>query len=417
MERGKTRRIIAGLFASMLPIIAAAQTDVLKLRINGNNYSDETIIRFVNGATDNFDGSYDAWKMFSGNPQVPSLYTQIDSLSPLSINALPPLDQKRSVDVYAAVGAAGAYTITPSELAPFQAGLCIMLEDMTSGNYYDMRAGATPSFQLAAGNNNGQPRFRLHFTLPVMFTVSPATCSGNADGEVILAKPGCSGWNYSISDNEGNIIAGNASASYADTVSGLAAGTYTVTAMSPAGCPESSVFTVNAPGPMSPVITCDTLRYLSQASIQFDAVAQGAATYSWDFGDGSPVSAQASVMHTYAADGNYTVMLTVSNGSCTETIARSITVLPDPVVTAIGNTGSSALVMLMEGNTVTVDNIPGEGMSLSVYNMLGQEVAGGRLEGNSGKASMRLGIPGGNYIVSLAGSGQQLHRKVFITGE
>lgn len=45
-------------------------------------------------------------------------------------------------------------------------------------------------------------------------------------------------------------------------------------------------------------------------------------TFSWDFGDGSPSNTGASVSHTYAADGIYTVVLTI-NG--TTTVSRTVT--------------------------------------------------------------------------------------------
>lgn len=414
--RKKIYTITAALL-SLLPCIASAQTDVLKLRINGNAYSDETIVRFVSGATDLFDGDYDAWKLFSSNPQVPSLYTRIDSVSPLSINAMPPLIHKRTIGIYVNIGVAGAYSITPFELAPFQQGVCIMLEDVADGSYYDMRAGLTPSFILPAGNNNGQPRFMLHINLPVAFIVSPATCYGKDDGEVILSKPGSSGWFYSLTDSVGNIIASAPVVNDADTVSALPAGTYNVTANTSYGCSESSSFIVSEPASMNPNIMSDTVRYLSQASIQFDAVAQGATGFSWDFGDGSPVSGQASTVHTYTAVGNYNVVLTVSDGNCDESVTRTVTILADPVITSAGEEEGSSPVIIPAGNIVTIENLEGRKIHFSVYNMLGQRVDERWLEGNNGKVSVRLDIPAGQYVVVVSGSRQQLSRKAFIPAE
>ena len=50
-----------------------------------------------------------------------------------------------------------------------------------------------------------------------------------------------------------------------------------------------------------------------------------ALTYSWDFGDGTGTSTEASPVYTYAANGSYTVTLTVNDGTndstpATETI-------------------------------------------------------------------------------------------------
>lgn len=56
----------------------------------------------------------------------------------------------------------------------------------------------------------------------------------------------------------------------------------------------------------------------------FDASAStGATNYSWNFGDGV-TAAGVTTAHQYASDGNYTVTLTVSNGSDTDSSSQSI---------------------------------------------------------------------------------------------
>jgi gliding motility-associated-like protein len=52
--------------------------------------------------------------------------------------------------------------------------------------------------------------------------------------------------------------------------------------------------------------------------------------WSWNFGDGSPVTTQASPVHTYNLSGTYNVILTVSTANCsnTDTIPVTVNVLP-----------------------------------------------------------------------------------------
>jgi PKD repeat protein len=61
-------------------------------------------------------------------------------------------------------------------------------------------------------------------------------------------------------------------------------------------------------------------------------------TYQWDFGDGTPIVADATPDHTYAHAGTYTVTLTVSNGTLTATVSTTATIAqaPAPIARAGG---------------------------------------------------------------------------------
>ncbi len=54
-----------------------------------------------------------------------------------------------------------------------------------------------------------------------------------------------------------------------------------------------------------------------------------AATFVWNFGDGSPVSALGNPTHTYAALGTYTVSLTVTDGACSNTINQVVRIVDE----------------------------------------------------------------------------------------
>lgn len=64
------------------------------------------------------------------------------------------------------------------------------------------------------------------------------------------------------------------------------------------------------------------------ATIDFLDFSIGADTYAWDFGDGSPISTQASPTHTYTAEGTYPLELIVNNLStgCADTISSTVRV-------------------------------------------------------------------------------------------
>lgn len=157
-----------------------AINDALKVKISGNNYSDETVIRFIQGATPQFDGNYDAWKLFSSNPNVPSLYTRIDSASALSINAYPVLDTAYSFPLYTKIPVTGVYSFKSFELGSFAQGVTILMEDLKTAIFYNLRDTATIySFNLSASTLSTPARFVIHFS-PALTTSISNQSSSNA---------------------------------------------------------------------------------------------------------------------------------------------------------------------------------------------------------------------------------------------
>lgn len=90
-----------------------------------------------------------------------------------------------------------------------------------------------------------------------------------------------------------------------------ASGTMTV------GSPTSANFTVNSVCQSNAVVPNNT-------SVL-------ANTYSWNFGDGSPLDANQNPTHNYSTDGIYTITLIASsNGACADTITQTVNIFPMP---------------------------------------------------------------------------------------
>ena len=111
-------------------------------------------------------------------------------------------------------------------------------------------------------------------------------------------------------------------------------GSYTVTVDS-AGCTATSdPVVVN-------VLTGPTAAFTSTttgSTVDFtDLSTGGVISWDWDFGDGNNSTLQ-NPSHTYGANGSFTVLLTVDDGSCTDTVSQIVTisgiVLPDSCAAA-----------------------------------------------------------------------------------
>lgn len=84
----------------------------------------------------------------------------------------------------------------------------------------------------------------------------------------------------------------------------------------------------------------------------------GATTYTWDFGDGTPVSSGEKPIHTYGRPGVYQLKLTASNGFCEDTQIQRISIASPPRAAFLSDvtTGCNQL-------TVTFQNLSVNGIS------------------------------------------------------
>lgn len=60
--------------------------------------------------------------------------------------------------------------------------------------------------------------------------------------------------------------------------------------------------------------------------IDYSSADPAVTTYTWDFGDGSPLSTARFPIHTYGIPGTYNVCLSIMNSACADTICQSIVV-------------------------------------------------------------------------------------------
>ena len=93
---------------------------------------------------------------------------------------------------------------------------------------------------------------------------------------------------------------------------------FTVTATDTYGCTGSRACTVAVTDPLAASALASSQVGVEPMTVQFTGSATGGCglpyTYSWDFGDGSPLSADQNPSHTFT-EGTYTVTLSVTAGA------------------------------------------------------------------------------------------------------
>lgn len=127
-------------------------SNYVKLKVSGTGYTDETVVRFVDSATDGFDGQWDAYKL-SSMEELPEIFS-LSGETEMAINALPSTE---SVQLGFRGQPGEYYTFEATELSDLP---YVILEDKLTGISTDLsETGYTFSYQPDAGT-----RFILHFT-------------------------------------------------------------------------------------------------------------------------------------------------------------------------------------------------------------------------------------------------------------
>jgi PKD repeat protein len=322
--------------------------NAFKFKITGNGYSDETIIRLLNGASVNYDGNYDAWKFFSLFSAVPSLYTQISAGQELSVNALPEFSKDTSITIYTNIPASGSYSLNIEELFPLTSNYKVSLTDVSSNTHY--RILGDTSFIFTFNIQQNSPTFTFNISTLTTSTVVDETCFGMNDGELIINNPGSTNWDISILDSNNNTILNSTSNASLNNFNNLTPGHYSAK-VSSKGIIDNINFSISsAPNLIADFSIDKDTAYLSNGGIvNLSNNSQYAKDYTWDFDDGV-TSSNTSPSHTYTATGTYDITLLAQNTNCTTQTTKQIIVLPSSSLsTSIDNIAQNTLKVINQG--------------------------------------------------------------------
>lgn len=371
----------------------------LRLHITSgiNTFSDEAAIIFHEG-TPGLDAN-DVQKFVLAAPTAPQIATLAPTGTMIAINAHGSIAQGLSIPVSVNAGVTGQYTITLTEQGDL--GLtCITLEDLVTGAIAPMNNGASYTFQLDAAADASVARFMIHATAPALLYAEDATCGGTPNGEATIVVQG-GPHDITWYNGDGDVLLAQMGiAEGVATITGLDAGTYTVSVSAGACAALTSEFSINAPfvleaqadamnascadaadgtidllplggvapysflwndatgtttedliaspglyavtitdangciwvsegiaigsnGPVASIMGAPET-VLVNTPVNFES---GSATgeYFWSFGDGASSSEQ-NPTHTYTVPGTYTVVLSVTDGLCSDVTTADITV-------------------------------------------------------------------------------------------
>ncbi|MFP4470791.1 MAG: T9SS type A sorting domain-containing protein [Bacteroidales bacterium] len=133
---------------------------VVLLEANADGFSDQTIVRFLAEATEDFDRGLDAYKPGGRHGRVPQIGTRAGN-SLLAVNSLPEITDGLKVDVDFRCGKSGYYQLLASDKSRLDAAGQVYLEDRIENRFIYFDKGTAYHFYHDCWND--PERFCLHF--------------------------------------------------------------------------------------------------------------------------------------------------------------------------------------------------------------------------------------------------------------
>ncbi|MBL0047186.1 MAG: PKD domain-containing protein [Bacteroidetes bacterium] len=153
-------------------------------------------------------------------------------------------------------------------------------------------------------------------------------------------------------------------------------------------------------------------------TVNFTNTSTGASTYSWDFGDGSPIETTENPSHTFSAVGTYNVSLTVSNNAgCSAPQTSTVQIVVDDVtgVNAVAAAESVTLTKNEQGLLANYNFKNATKIKVNVYDALGKQVGITQtiVAQNAGKSRIEMPeLAKGIYTIELVFDAKKVSRKM-----
>ncbi len=297
----------------------------LSIEATNSDGKDEAIIRFESNATNSFDGVFDALKMQSVNPLLPSISTLLNDSVEFSINQLP--KQEISIPLKVTCGASGVHQIRFNGVSNFSNSSCILLEDLFTGLIYDLRTNN--SISVSISDTTTIARFLIKFGAETVTSIVNASCNGLSDGTAVITKNSPNPFAVTWKDDQNNIISTQTTVLDSDSIHNIPAGIYFIeTIDNVCGHLYDSVV-VDEPLQIVADFTSssDTIDLASGGHVKFTSQSSNANYYNWDFGDFN-YSTKQNHTHQYTQAGVFNVAhIAYQTPTCFSSVYKEITVL------------------------------------------------------------------------------------------
>jgi hypothetical protein len=222
--------------------------NILRLALTNQNKRSETVFRFHDEGSVNYNPKYDANKFYTSNINSPEISSVLGDKK-LSINSLPNLDSTYSIPLHIKA-TDGNYDISVFNLHEFNNSSCLTLEDLKTNNFIDFRNQHSYSFNFS--NSDIQPRFIVHIGEQTKFEVEleEITCFNANDAEIKFTPLSNGTYNLYYLDNNNDTIRQILNTSINDTLTGLGEGFYRLSIQKNGACGTVDLLDFNVQNPL-----------------------------------------------------------------------------------------------------------------------------------------------------------------------
>lgn len=223
---------------------------VVRIKLTGNGFYDETALVFNNDATPLYEGTHDAMKFYTDNELVPSLATVTmfeDEPIDIAINSVPFVNDEMSIPLKALTGTSGTYLLSVESITGVELSSCLAIEDLQTGEIMSLVVGESISVELDAADSTA--RFLIHLAAPLNLSKTDKICFNQNEGSAEITGVGAGPWTYTWTTEDGDVLQVTENSNSADVITGLNHGTYfvEVSGNSTACATRTETFTIFTP--------------------------------------------------------------------------------------------------------------------------------------------------------------------------
>ncbi|MBM3404868.1 MAG: T9SS type A sorting domain-containing protein [Bacteroidetes bacterium] len=141
--------------------------NILKIRVDGSQFGDESLVLFKPDASTGFDPDYDGYKFDSWYSESPDMCTRGTDGTRLSINTYPPSTDHVTIPLDFHPKSDENFTITASLLESFSNETTIYIEDLKDNVWQQLKGeNGNPVYAFSAVVGDVPGRFLIHFYGP-----------------------------------------------------------------------------------------------------------------------------------------------------------------------------------------------------------------------------------------------------------